>query len=251
MIAQALFVLLCSATTGATVPKGLPPDFVYLRLVAPGIEQDIRYAGAHNFTGAPVPGYDAAECVLTRPTAEALLAAQTELNVFGLGLKVYDCYRPTRAVQHFAAWAIDGKIGPMAQEFFPNTPKSMLHARGYIAHRSGHSRGSTIDVTLVPYPAVAQAPFLPGQPLVPCTAPVSKRYADNSLDMGTGFDCLDGAAHTQCASISTCGRRNRLLLRQVMRRYGLINYAKEWWHYTYFNEPYRAQTFDAPLTACP
>lgn len=245
-----LFVL-GTLTLGLTQPPGLPADFVYLRQVAPGIEQDMRYATAHNFTGGPVPGYAAGECIVTRAAAQALAAAQTELNSFGLGLKVYDCYRPLRAVRHFAAWAADGRPSPMAAEFFPRTPKDMLHQQGYIAHRSGHSRGSTVDVTLVPYPAVPQATYRPGQPLKACTLPAPARFADNSLDMGTGFDCLDVLAHTQDPRVSQEGRKNRLLLRQVMRRYGLINYAKEWWHHTYFNEPYKNQMFDAQVTAAP
>ena len=208
------------------------------------VVQDMRYGGPHNFTGRRVPGYEAPRCVLTRRTAEALAQAQNELQIFGLGLKVYDCYRPERAVAFFGQWAEDANDTLMAQEFYPKLDKRRLHALGYIAHRSGHSRGSTVDLTLVPYPAGLQESYREGMPLRPCTQPLEQRFGDNGLDMGTGFDCLDPRAHTENPDIGTEARRNRLLLRQVMRRYGLINYPKEWWHYTYYNEPFKKRTFD-------
>lgn len=251
MLAQLLHVLVVWAATAPPVQGGRPQDVVALQAVAPTIEQDIRYAKSHNFTGTKVPGYDTAECLLTAVTAQALKEAQKELNVFGLGLKVYDCYRPARAVRFFAEWAKTPQQSTMAAEFFPRTPKEQLHAMGYIAHRSGHSRGSTVDITLVPYPAVAQVPFVTGQELQACILPRGRRFGDNSLDMGTGFDCLDVLAHTECPSVGQDARRNRLLLRQVMRRYGLINYPKEWWHFTYYNEPHKGQAFDFVIGAQP
>lgn len=225
----------------------LPPGFVELAQVAPSIEQDMRYASTHNFTGKKAPGYGSGRCVLTAVTAQALEQAQKELNIFGLGIKVYDCYRPERAVHYFSQWALSKADVSMSQEFFPGIDKNILHSSGYIAHRSGHSRGSTVDLTLVRYPAVAQPTFTFGEPLKNCTLPANQRFADNSLDMGTGFDCFDPRAHTQSANISAQARINRLLLRQVMRRYGLINYPKEWWHYTFYAEPFKNKTFDFSL----
>lgn len=217
------------------LPQVLPQGFADLAAVAPHIGQEMRYAGSHNFTGAPVPGYSAARCLLTVAAAQALRQAQDELEIFGLGLKVYDCYRPERSVAHFAAWAEDAGTQSAGAEFFPRLRKQELHRMGYIAHQSAHSRGSTVDLTLVPYPPVAADP-LPGAaaPHGSCIAPKRLRSPDTSLDMGTGYDCLDPLAHTASPQIAPTARINRLLLREILRRYGFINYAKEWWHYSHF-----------------
>jgi len=235
--------LQCSAWLWALAAP-LPPGFVYLEEVAPSIVQEMRYGGPHNFTGQKVPGYELPRCVLTGQTAQALAQAQHELQVFGLGLKVYDCYRPQRAVDFFGRWAEDGADRSMAQEFYPTLDKRRLFALGYIAHRSGHSRGSTVDLTLIANPPGSQEVYGAGAPLRPCTLPYGKRFGDNSLDFGTGYDCFDPRSHTENPDVGAEARRNRLLLRQVMRRYGLINYPKEWWHYTYYNEPFKTRSFD-------
>jgi D-alanyl-D-alanine dipeptidase len=242
MINTALWLQLSGWLWALTAP--LPPGFVYLEEVAPTIVQEMRYGGPHNFTGQQVPGYQKPRCVLTRQTALALAQAQRELQAFGLGLKVYDCYRPQRAVDFFGQWALDAADRRMAQEFYPDMDKRRLHGSGYIAHRSGHSRGGTVDLTLIADPAGPQEVYGDGAPLRPCTLPYGERFGDNSLDMGTGYDCFDPRAHTENPNIRAEARRNRLLLRQVMRRYGLINYPKEWWHYTYYNEPFKQRTFD-------
>jgi D-alanyl-D-alanine dipeptidase len=228
--------------------SGRPPaDFVALEAIAPDIVQDIRYAGPHNFTGAPVPGYGRARCLLTAPTARALASAQAELMAFGLGLKVYDCFRPHRAVLHFAAWAEQPAEQRAKAEFYPSVDKARVHRLGYIAHQSGHSRGSTVDVTLVPYPAPPEPAYRPGQRLVSCAAPRELRFADNSLEMGTGYDCFDARANTQSPNIPPAARAHRLLLRAVLHRWGLINYPKEWWHFTLAGEPHRHEAFDFDL----
>ena len=133
----------------ALAADAIPDGFVYLRNVDPSIQQDMRYAGHDNFTMKPVPGYDAPECVLVREAAEALKAAQAELKPMGLALKVYDCYRPTRAVAAFVAWAKQPDDPEAKLVHYPDLPKSALFP-DYIATRSGHSRGATVDVTLVP-----------------------------------------------------------------------------------------------------
>ena len=131
----------------------LPPGFVYLRDVDSSIVQDMRYATADNFTGRPLPGYGAAECVLRREAAEALRRVQADLARENLGLKVYDCYRPTRAVRAMEAWAHDGNDSEATRRFYPALHKRNLFALGYIAAQSKHSTGTTVDLTLIRLPA--------------------------------------------------------------------------------------------------
>ncbi|MFE3938338.1 M15 family metallopeptidase, partial [Streptomyces goshikiensis] len=143
----AVVTLLAGLVAGSAAP-----GFVALAEVDPTIGQDVRYAGAHNFTGARVPGYEEPVCLLARPAAEALRRAQPELLRSGYALKVYDCYRPQRAVDRFVRWARDEADQSTKAEFYPGVAKSRLIPDGYIAERSGHSRGSTLDVTLVRRP---------------------------------------------------------------------------------------------------
>lgn len=168
----------------AQPPPPAQPDFVSLSDVDPSILLDIRYVTPHNFTGDPVAGYEAPLCLLTRPAADALRRAQQGFLAQGYTLKVYDCYRPQRAVDEFVAWAADLADQRMKPEFYPRVDKSQLFADGYIADKSGHSRGSTVDLTLVRLPAAPQPAYVPGQPLVDCAAP--QRFPDNTVDMGTG-----------------------------------------------------------------
>jgi D-alanyl-D-alanine dipeptidase len=245
--------LLALALVAAVTPANaqpdaaVPADFVALQDVDPTILQEIRYYTAHNFTGDPVEGYLAPMCILTRPAAEALARAQQDFVERGYTLKVYDCYRPQRAVDDFVAWAEDVNDRRMMAEFYPRVDKSVLFDDGYIAQRSGHSRGSTVDLTLVALPAITNGPYVPGQPLVDCTAPQSLRFADNSIDMGTGFDCFDPLAHTMNPLIEGDEHKNRLLLTEGLALQGFVNYDKEWWHFTYQPEPYPDTFFDFPI----
>jgi len=225
----------------------MPSDFVALGDVDPTILQEIRYFTEHNFTGDPVDGYLKPMCILTRPAAAALARAQQDFIEQGYTLKVYDCYRPQRAVNDFVAWAEDVGDRRMMAEFYPRVDKSVLFDDGYIAQRSGHSRGSTVDLTLVRLPAVESASYIPGQPLVDCTAPQPLRFADNSIDMGTGFDCFDPLAHTLNPLIEGAEHKNRLLLTEGLEQQGFVNYDKEWWHFTYQPEPYPDTFFDFPI----
>jgi D-alanyl-D-alanine dipeptidase len=149
------------------------------------------------------------------------------------------------------AWAADPTDQRMKPEFYPRVDKSVLFADGYIAERSGHSRGSTLDVTLVPLPPAATAPYTPGQPLVDCTAPQAIRFPDDSLDLGTGFDCFDTLANTLDPRITGDQAKNRLLLSEGLERQGFVNYDKEWWHFTFKpagqGEPYPDTYFDFPV----
>lgn len=215
----------------------------------PTILQDIRYAGDHNFVGRPIAGYLEPTCLLTRPAAQALERVQAAAQDRGYSLKVYDCYRPVRAGDDFVRWAKDLDDQKMKAEFYPKTPKSELFDQGYIGTgRTSHGRGSTVDLTLVKLPANPQPGFVPGQPLVACTAPAAQRFPDNSIDMGTGFDCFDSLAHTLDPRITGTPRANRLLLKQLMEAEGFANYLNEWWHYRYVDEPYPSKYFNFPVT---
>ncbi len=224
-----------------------PPGFVALAEVDPTIVQEMRYAGVHNFTGHRVEGYERPRCLLTRPAAEALRRAQRGLLRQGYTLKVYDCYRPQRAVNDFVAWAKDLRDVRMKGEFYPRVEKSRLFEDGYIAAKSGHSRGSTLDLTVVRLPAWPTRPYVPGEPLVPCFAPRAERFPDNSVDMGTGFDCFDTLSHTLDPRVQGRQRANRLLLKSAMERAGFGNLPEEWWHYTLKDEPYPSTYFDFPV----
>jgi zinc D-Ala-D-Ala dipeptidase len=213
--------------------SALPPGFVYLRDVDPTIAQDMRYASADNFVGRPLPGYDAPECVLRRDAALALKQVQADLALSGLALKVYDCYRPARAVQAMAQWANDGKDGGATRRFFPKLQKNTLFALGYISSRSEHSMGIAIDLTLVETPAAPTAPFDRTAAYGPCTGPATQRAPDNSLDMGTGYDCFDALSHTSNADIGAEQRRRRRVLVTAMSKRGFRNYHREWWHFSY------------------
>ncbi|UZJ32550.1 M15 family metallopeptidase [Streptomyces endophytica] len=228
-------------------PKA-PEEFVALRDVDPTVLQEMRYPTPHNFMGVPVTGYRAPMCLLTRDAARALHRAQRSFLRRGYSLKVYDCYRPQRAVNHFVAWAKDLGDQRMKGEFYPRVDKSTLFRDGYIAEKSGHSRGSTVDLTLVRLPAAPTRPYVPGEPLTPCYGPRAARFPDNSLDMGTGFDCFDTLAHTLDPRITGVQRANRLLLKDGLERAGFVNYAAEWWHYTFTPETFPDTYFDFPVS---
>ena len=149
----------------------LPPGFVYLRDVDSSIAQDMRYATSDNFTGRPLPGYGAGECILRREAADALKLVQADLAKENLGLKVYDCYRPTRAVRAMAAWAHDGDDSATTKRFYPELQKRNLFRLGYIAAQSKHSTGTTVDLTLIRRPAAAPAAFDLGGTLWPLHRP--------------------------------------------------------------------------------
>jgi zinc D-Ala-D-Ala dipeptidase len=228
LVAACTFASLTGYWAG-THAQGLPQGFLYLRDVAPTILQDIRYAGPNNFTGKPVPGYDAAECILQRGPAEALKRAQENAQKLGLSLKVYDCYRPVRAVRAFLAWAGEPE-DRRTKGYYPHIRKSQL-VPAYIAARSSHSTGAAVDLTLVPAasaPGAGTAAVKGG-----CTAPANERERDNSLDMGTSFDCFDSKANTASPLASPEERKNRALLRGILESAGFKHYPGEWWHFAY------------------
>jgi len=221
-----------------------PSQFVALDRVDGTILQDMRYATKYNFVGRRIAGYREPVCIVTRKAARALHRAQKGLRRQGYSLKVYDCYRPTRAVAHFDRWARDSGDQKMKREFYPRVDKSTVFEQGYIAHRSGHSRGSTVDLTLVRRPPKSQ-PAWDGK-LRSCIARYRRRFADNGVNMGMGYDCMDPRAHT--LAVRGRPRHNRLLLRRTLERVGFAPYDKEWWHFTLRGEPYPETYFDFPVS---
>jgi D-alanyl-D-alanine dipeptidase len=229
----------------ASARDSLPDGFVYLRDIDASIAQDMRYAGFDNFTGRPLPGYDAAECVLRRDVALALSKVQAALTRENLSLKTYDCYRPTRAVAAMARWSNDGARADPTKRFYPALEKRTLFAYGYIAAQSAHSTGTAIDLTLIPLPQTKPAPYDPAARYGACTGPANARAPDTSLDMGTGFDCFDARSHTANAAIGPDQKRAREKLLTAMRAQGFHNYFREWWHFTYGPKP--ARLYDFPI----
>jgi D-alanyl-D-alanine dipeptidase len=222
----------------------MPGNFVDIQKVIPDVLLDVRYYGPHNFVGERVDGYMAPKCFLSKEAAEALVGVQKELAPYSLTLKIYDCYRPQRAVNHFVRWATEIENIKTKKEFYPTIDKRNLFKDGYIDSKSGHSRGSTLDLTIVPSPAPAQEQYSPGQKLYECYLPAAKRFRDNSIDMGTGFDCFDELSRTANANIGRQQKINRLLLKSLMEKHGFKNYDMEWWHFTLNNEPYPDTYFD-------
>jgi D-alanyl-D-alanine dipeptidase len=201
-------------------------DLVDIRTLVPDIAEDIKYAGHDNFVGAPVDGYRAPKCLLKRPAAEALARVERNLRTQHLRLKLWDCYRPARAVAHFVRWAHDLDDQRSKAAHYPNLDKRALLG-DYIAPVSGHSRGGTADLTL-------QQCAVDGTHCAP-------------LDMGTGFDFFDVRAHTDAADVTLAQHANRLRLRAAMTRGGFGNYPLEWWHYTLTPEPTPHTIYDVPV----
>ncbi|MCX7635283.1 MAG: M15 family metallopeptidase, partial [Syntrophales bacterium] len=237
-------VIIALTCQGVWASGGIPPGFVEIRDVVPDIVMDIRYYTAHNFVGTRVDGYHAPKCYLTRPAAQALAAVQADLLPFGFSLKIYDCYRPQKAVDHFVRWAKMRDDTLTKAEFYPLVDKRNLFKDGYIAARSGHSRGSTVDLTIVPLPVPPQEVYVPHERLRACYLSREERFGDNSIDMGTGFDCFDERSHTVSARVGLEARLHRALLKAVMERHGFVPYDKEWWHFTLKNEPFPERYFD-------
>ena len=224
--------LAVAATASAATAQTLPGGFVYLRDIDPSIIQDIRYAGANNFVGRRLAGYEAAECVVKREVGLALKRAQQELLRQNLSLKMLDCYRPARAVHDMVIWAQNGRETPAERRYNPAFGKKDLFRLGYIAEHSGHSTGVAVDLTLVDLKSDNSLAFDPDKAYADCTAPAAARAPEGSVDMGTGYDCSDLRAHTAANSVTPAQRRWRNALVAVMAKQGFVNYSKEWWHFS-------------------
>jgi D-alanyl-D-alanine dipeptidase len=206
----------------------LPAGFVRLDEIAPTIRQDMRYAGTFNFTGQRVRGYEAARCILWRPAAEALVRAQAQLSAEGFHLKVYDCYRPARAVRAFVAWSQAPGEDRLKSVFYPDLDKARLFELGYISTRSKHSLGIAVDIGLIGADEAARAtPTGAGR----CDGPFEQRAQESNLDFGTAFDCFSELSATSHKAVSTPARANRDRLLRALKGEGFHNYAREWWHF--------------------
>lgn len=195
-------------------------DFVDIRKIIPSVQLDIRYYSKNNFVGSRIDGYDAPKCLLTRETALALKAVQKELTNKQQSLKIFDCYRPQRAVDHFVRWAKDLSDQKMKSDYYPAIDKKNLFRDGYIAGKSGHSRGSTVDLTIL------------------------DSNNNRELDMGTHFDFFDPLSHTASSGVSRTQHENRVILKSIMERNGFKNLKEEWWHFTVKNAPYQDRYFN-------
>jgi len=240
----ALTVALALAA-GAAAAQDLPPGFVRLRDVDATIAQDMRYATANNFTGRPLPGYDAGECILARAAAAALRQVQAALAPESLSLKVYDCYRPTRAVAAMARWSAGPQARPDTRRFYPALKKERLFALGWIAAHSAHSRGVAVDLTVVPKGS-SQPAFDANAHYGSCAGPAAARAPDNSLDLGTGYDCFDAKSFTRAAGLTKDEQARRGHLVAIMRSHGFVNYKREWWHFS-FPAADQKRAYDFPI----
>jgi len=230
-----LALLAAALLCGCAAPAAKPPvatgtlaqaKLVDIRTLAPDIAEDIKYAGSDNFVGTPVDGYAAAKCYLLRPAAVALAKVERDLHAKHQRLLLWDCYRPARAVSHFVRWGGDLADQRTKAAHYPHLDKRVLLG-DYIAPRSGHSRGATMDLTLMQCDARDEH-----------CAP---------LDMGTPFDYFDPLANTDNPDVTPAQRAHRDLLREAMRRGGFRNYAFEWWHYTLEPEPAPDTYYDLPI----
>ncbi len=200
--------------------------FVDASTAVPGVVIEARYAGQNNFIGAPITGYEAEKVVVSQEVAAALVNVQAELARQGKALKLFDGFRPQRAVDHFMRWIADTADTKMKAEYYPNIAKKDLVPLGYIAERSGHSRGGSVDLTIV------------------------ERAADGSwqeLDMGSPFDLFDVRSHGDSTLVSELGQANRKMLADLMIKHGFRPYAEEWWHFTIDPEPHPDTYFDFPI----
>jgi D-alanyl-D-alanine dipeptidase len=200
-------------------------DFVFVDELVPGIRWDAKYATWDNFTGKPVDGYLANRIVGTRALCAALGQAQRHAEARGFGLLLWDGYRPQRAVDCFLRWAEQPEDGRTKQRYHPRISRSEMFERGYVATRSGHSRGSTVDLTLY--------------------------HLDTGelAAMGGDHDLMDPISHHGAAGLATEASRNRQHLCEVMEESGFERYDNEWWHYTLRDEPYPQTYFDFPIPA--
>ena len=202
-----------------------PSGFVVLADFVPGIIQEIRYHSTYNFIGDRIDGYEEPVALLTIEAARALKQAANELFVQGYRLKVFDAYRPATAVKHFVLWGIEDTDVRMKPYFYPDLVKQELFVKGYIASKSSHSRGSTVDLTLL------------------------EMATGKEADMGSPFDFFGPISHPDCREITEEQYQNRMTLRNAMLRNGFLPIDCEWWHFTLRDEPYPDTYFDFPVSS--
>ena len=202
-----------------------PSKFVVLADYVPSVIQEIRYYSTYNFIGDRIDGYEEPVALLTKEAARALKRVANELFVMGYRLKIYDAYRPACAVKHFVLWGIEDQDIRMKPYFYPDLQKQELFAKGYIASRSSHSRGSTVDLTLL------------------------NMDTGKEVDMGGPFDLFSEVSHPDYKGITDEQFRNRMLLQSAMVRNGFNPIDCEWWHFTLEDEPFPDTYFEFPVSA--
>ena len=202
-----------------------PSGFVVLADHVPGIIQEIRYHSTYNFVGDRIDGYEEPVALLTRDAARALKSVAGEMAAWGFRLKVFDAYRPARAVKHFVLWGIDDLDLRMKPFFYPGLDKGDLFERGYIAKKSAHSRGSAVDLTLL------------------------EMSTGKELDMGGSFDFFGEVSHPDYLGVTDEQHENRMILQGAMTRNGFEPVDCEWWHFTLIDEPYPDTYFDFPVSS--
>ena len=214
MISIHLAVLLWILPTKAEVE--IPEHFVDIKSIIPDIEVELRYYSSNNFVGDTIDGYEANICYITVDAAMALREVQLKLSKSGKGLKIFDAYRPQQAVDHFVRWSRDLEDQRMKEEYYPEVEKNLLFQEGYISKRSGHTRGSTVDLTIVHM----------------------NDQSKTELDMGTPFDFFGTKSWTSSKEVTSQQQSNRMLLQTLMVEYGFRPYHAEWWHFTLNDEPF-------------
>lgn len=220
-IADSVYEQACILRPAGT---GSDSDFVVLADVVPDIIQEIRYYSTYNFVGKRIPGYEAPVALMTRRAADSLKRVSDELKEQGYRLKVFDAYRPQRAVLYFIGWARHSSDTLMKPYFYPNLPKDSLFVKGYLSSRSAHARGSTVDLTLF------------------------DMHTEREVDMGGPYDRLDTISQFNYREgLSKEQIRHRILLREVMMRHGFKPVRTEWWHFQLREEPYPSKVFDFPI----
>ncbi len=212
--------------------------FVYLNEIDPSILVSLRYNSTQNFVGRPVDGYHKSVVIMTQKTAEALKQVQQDLKNDGYSLVVYDAYRPQEAVNHFMSWSQDINDQGKKSHYYPRVNKADVFELGYVAKRSGHSRGSTVDLTIIPINKSlheikeTERTLLDGFSI--------KFLDDGTVDMGSSFDLFDVASHYENDLIAEQYKKMRTYLKTVMEKHGFKNYSEEWWHFTLKDEPFPA-----------
>lgn len=198
----------------------LPNGFVYVESKIPSIKVELKYFGSENFVGQPIDGYNKDIAILSKEATLAIKKVQDELHEYNLSLLIYDAYRPQRAVNHFVRWAKDLNDTITKANYYPKVPKMELFNREYIASKSGHSKGSTLDVTLV------------------------NKETCEPLDMGTAYDFFGKESWVLFKNLTAQQLANRMLLQTLMRKHGFRHYPQEWWHFTLRREPFPDTYFD-------
>lgn len=221
----AIFTTIFFSTLNTNTNK-LPQGFVYLNDISPDIEVDLRYFSSNNFIGDTIDGYHSKNCIITIEAAKAIERVQKELKTRNYGLKIFDAYRPQQAVDHFVRWVQDVSDNRMKANYYPDMEKRYLLEQKYILAKSGHTRGSTVDLTII---------YLEGE------------HKGEELDMGTPWDFFGTKSWPTSDEVSETQKSNRMLLQNAMIKYGFSPYNEEWWHFTLKKEPFPDTYFNFPV----